>query len=772
MKILFVSPYVPFPLDDGGKIRIFHLLKSLARRYNVTLLSLSDNSNDDKYKKIFHKFCKEVIFVKKKKRHFLYLNKLVRIFIPLPSGILNEGEKSFEKVLNKILYEYKIVHIEEESMFQYFEKFPNIIKVLSLPKIQSYFLREEARYNTNILYKIYQYLESKKYYLFEKRVYKKSDKILVCSDIDKQRIHKIYKGTETAVIPNGVDISYFTKRKSNKSDISKIIFIGSFNYFPNIDASKFFIKNIFTMIVKKNPMIRFLFVGKGSELLKREYNKYPNIEFTGYVDDTRKYMNNSIFIVPLRIGGGTRIKILEAMAMGIPVVSTSIGAEGLEVKNNRDILIADNPRDCAEKVNRLIKDVRLREKLSVNGRKVVEQKYSWQKIGKVLVNEYKKTIEVYKKRVLILSLGDKSHTFTGGAERNLFLVLNALKNKFEFTLVFPKAGRSSEEFKKIGIDVKVLHMRGFLSVFGLIKLIKLIKKNGYNIIQTNDCRANLLGFIASKLTGVGKLIAYRHDVYFNKSYMPKLLVIKKRFYRYIDKIIFKYFEKIIAVSKYISIELQSYMKIPKSKIELIHYGIDIEKYHQLHSKKLDTNKIVIGNIGRIEPIKKGQDVLIRAVSEIRKRFQNIKVLFIGYTKEDETKKRELLKLADKLGVNDNIEFVPYQKDIMTILSKIDIIVYPSLYEGIPISIIESLAAGKPVVASNIEGINELIDNGETGILFKPNNYMQLANRVIYLLSNRRILNKISKNAKIFAKQFNITNNVISLDKVYSTTNIL
>ena len=179
-------------------------------------------------------------------------------------------------------------------------------------------------------------------------------------------------------MPNGVDCSYFTPSKNGMKPHS-LVFTGSMDWEPNNDAIFYFIKHIYPLIKKKVQEISFTIVGRDpSDALIKLASKDKSIELTGRVDDVRPYIANScLYIVPLRIGGGTRLKILEAMAMGKTVISTSIGAEGLEVTSEENIILADEPQVFAKRALELFENNNLRKNIESSGRKLTEQKYSW-----------------------------------------------------------------------------------------------------------------------------------------------------------------------------------------------------------------------------------------------------------------------------------------------------------------------------------------------------------------------------------------------------------
>jgi glycosyltransferase involved in cell wall biosynthesis len=223
---------------------------------------------------------------------------------------------------------------------------------------------------------------------FEQLASLKFGGVVCVSDEDCKLMKQDYGLTNIlGSVPTGVDIEYF--RPDNRApEDGLIIFVGSMDWMPNIDAVQYFAEEIYPLIKKRRPNVRFAVVGrKPAESVKALTRKDSSIIVTGTVDDVRPWMDKArVMVVPLRAGGGTRIKIYEAMAQGTPVVSTSIGAEGLVVKNNENILIADNPEDFANATLKLLDNDTIAKEIAKNARELVEKNFSWQRVATIFEN--------------------------------------------------------------------------------------------------------------------------------------------------------------------------------------------------------------------------------------------------------------------------------------------------------------------------------------------------------------------------------------------------
>jgi glycosyltransferase involved in cell wall biosynthesis len=223
--------------------------------------------------------------------------------------------------------------------------------------------------------KLYAYLNYLKLRREERAMWRAFDGCAVTSERDERLLLQDSPGSETSVVPNAVDTDYFAPM--GDGDPMTIAFFGANHYFPNIDGIQYFMREIMPLVKRRHPGARLLIIGYSPEALYSWAG--DDVILTGIVDDIRDYLARAnVIIAPLRIGGGTRFKILEAMAMGKAVVSTTIGAEGLAVTHGQDVLLADTPEDFASQVNRLLDDQALSRRIGQAGRQLVERRYDWQ----------------------------------------------------------------------------------------------------------------------------------------------------------------------------------------------------------------------------------------------------------------------------------------------------------------------------------------------------------------------------------------------------------
>lgn len=378
MNILFISRWFPYPPDNGSKIRIFNLIKQLSIHHNITLLSFSHGFVSKERLTEMMRYCSSV-------RTSLYenfkpgrLKALCGFFSNLPRSLGYTYSQDMQKIVKQenSKNKFDVVIASQIDTVLYallIDRTPKIFEEVELSSIYEQF---DNQYS--VLLKIRYGLTWWKTSRFISQVLSKFDGFTVVSKQERDLIRNINpEWSMFAIVPNGIDLELNTG-KFGAPEPGALIYSGALTYEANFDAMEFFLNDIFPIITDEEHDVILRITG---DYINVPINSLPlnnKVELTGYLDDIRPALAKSWgCVVPLRKGGGTRLKILEAMALGTPVISTSKGAEGLEVIHEQNILIADNPDDFVRAVLRLLRDKDLRAKLSVNGRQLVEKLYSW-----------------------------------------------------------------------------------------------------------------------------------------------------------------------------------------------------------------------------------------------------------------------------------------------------------------------------------------------------------------------------------------------------------
>lgn len=391
------------PLDSGKKIRTYNLLSPLAKKHQISYLCYADQRKEklkiDEMEKIGFK-----VYSVPPSHKFDSFTKLAAgiftgFFTKQPLVVRKHYSSRFQKKLIQLIAEnnFDLIHCEWTHYGQFINKSIRLPKFLSSHNVEYIPWLRFFQYEKNIIKKCGLYIEWKKMKFFEKKTLSKFDHISVVSDNDLRLIKNWFGNKSIQVIPNGINCFYYSKIDPAPTE-KTILFSASMDAFVNQDAARYFSGKILPKVKQKIPNIRFIILGRHPpENIKKLSSE--NIVVTGTVDDVRPFLKDSLVsVVPLRIAGGSRLKILEAFAAGIPVVSTTIGAEGLDVKNNIHLLVADNADNFAEAVIELICNYETRSKLIKNARQLVEEKYDWGKIYPAIEKAWETTISKFNRR--------------------------------------------------------------------------------------------------------------------------------------------------------------------------------------------------------------------------------------------------------------------------------------------------------------------------------------------------------------------------------------
>jgi sugar transferase (PEP-CTERM/EpsH1 system associated) len=379
MRVAFFTPYLPYPPDAGGKIRSYYLLQALAARLEVDLFTVYDGLGPSrKDVEALQEVCRQVILFRLE-RSWRTRDRVWRTLSPVPRSVsyfhtpasLAEAQQRLRQAA------YDVVVVDELSMTPYAELCAGVPRLIMRQKVDSAHYRQMAQARPLGLDKLLDLIEARQLRRYERIKMPLYQAYLACSQQDAALIRRDAPGIPALVIPNGADLSQFIPPDRPRAAEPRLLYVGSMHYYPNVDAVQFFFQEIYDAIRQEVPGVRVQIVGHNPPPSIQALARLPDVEVTGTVPDVRPYYRQAtVFIVPLRLGGGTRLKVVEAMAMDLPVVSTTVGAEGLEIRPGENILIADDAASFAAGVLRLLTDADLRRSIAEGGQELA-RRYDW-----------------------------------------------------------------------------------------------------------------------------------------------------------------------------------------------------------------------------------------------------------------------------------------------------------------------------------------------------------------------------------------------------------
>lgn len=400
VRILAVMQKVCYPPKDGATQRQFNLLRAVAANCRVDLLAFSQRdlegsaADANRGREMLQRYCEGVeVFPIPAEHSRLRRGALLLLNLasPAPFPVQRHRSRAMGRSIGEHLRRrrYDLIHLDATILAEYGRLAPGIPALLVHHNVESELLRRRADGHRGLPGRLYLRLQAWKMRRFETRVAPAFRAHVAVSEADRALLLGHCPGADVRVISNGTDTEHLTPDPA-REQARNLLFVGSMNWAPNPDAVLFFLREIWPLIKRDLPDAALDVVGIAPPPPVLEAARQdPAIRVHGFVEDVRPHLARAtVFVVPLRMGGGTRLKILDAMAMGKAIVSTSIGAEGLGLEPGAEILLADRPADFAAQVVRLVNDPELRRTLGRNARARAVASYSWPRIGRDLLALY------------------------------------------------------------------------------------------------------------------------------------------------------------------------------------------------------------------------------------------------------------------------------------------------------------------------------------------------------------------------------------------------
>ena len=398
MKLLWLSHFIPYPPRGGARQRSFNLIRHISRKYETHLLALNMQNESRarvaEFTSELKKHCAEVEiwdlpYAWRGARWWMQL--ALSPFYQHPYGCRAlwspELGRRWAAVLDK--HPEALIHFDSIDLALYLPPAAQHRKVLNHHNCESAMAERRAQMEPNPLKKAYLWQQARKLRRLEETLCHQFDVNLTVSELDKQTLLARNPRAHCHVVENGTDTDYFRPSEA-PPEANTIVFAGGLSWYPNVSGIQYFARDIWPLLKKQCPGIRWYLAGRSpAESVIRVAKSDPDIELIPDPEDIRPWIGKgAVFICPIIDGGGTRLKILDALAMGKAVVSTSIGIEGLDARPDVGVLVADKPQDFATEVARALANNELRQQLGRNGRALVERLYSWTVIGNHLDKAY------------------------------------------------------------------------------------------------------------------------------------------------------------------------------------------------------------------------------------------------------------------------------------------------------------------------------------------------------------------------------------------------
>ena len=393
MKILFLTEQFPYPLHDGGNLRTYHILCGLAREHEVWLLAHRPPEGDEPPTGVLSGDCHIDTVVELSIWRRGLSSCLRGDFRRYPLFVLKNWSPPLLSAARTLhaTHSFDAIHFNHLDTAAYdIDQNWRVAKVFDSHNCLSQMARQVSRTAASAWKRSLFARESRKLHEVERVVCDRMDYTLVCSEQDRRVFTEINPAARLVIAPNGVDTAYFRPDSQGVTEPGNLVFTGAMDYYPNEQAAIYFCNEILPELAESNPEVRVHLVGRNPTSRVKALGKLPSVVVTGRVGDVRPYLSRAqVVVVPLQYGSGTRLKILEAFAMGKAVVSTSLGTEGIPATYEREILLADDPSSFREQVRRVLGSEKLRKQLGQAARRLVEDRFDWACVQETVLGVYR-----------------------------------------------------------------------------------------------------------------------------------------------------------------------------------------------------------------------------------------------------------------------------------------------------------------------------------------------------------------------------------------------
>lgn len=387
LKILMLVPFLPNIQTSGGQTRWYNIIKHLSKEHEITLFSLKKDESEKKFIPELKKYCKEVRVFSRPKSPWTLKNILLAELGFYPLVVIRNLSRSEKKAVKEELEtgNYDLIHAEAFYVMPHIPE-TDVPTVLVEQTIEYLVYKHYVDNEVPLVLKPLYMLDVVKLRYWEKYYWKKADKLVSVSHEDRQAMHDLIPNVDVDIIPNGVDTDYYIAKKVAKKHPARVMYgVTNFEWLQNVEAVNLLIDEVWPTIHKEEPDAKLWIVGRRiPEKIVKLAEERDDVEITESIEDARDaYLAATVMVTPIKGAGGTRLKILEAMAAGLPIVSTSVGVAGLDLKNGKHALVSDSMSGLAKEAIKIIRNKKMAEKMGKEGQKFVKDNFDWKAISKL-----------------------------------------------------------------------------------------------------------------------------------------------------------------------------------------------------------------------------------------------------------------------------------------------------------------------------------------------------------------------------------------------------
>jgi len=393
MKILMLVPFIPNTSTSGGQTRWYNIIKLLSKKHDITLFTSIKDESEKKFIPELKKYCKKVKVFRRSKSPWTLKNLLLTQFGYYPLVVIRNFSRSERKAVDMELkkHKYDLIHAEAFYVMPHIPK-TDIPTILVEQTIEFMVYKHYVETEVPLYLKPFYMLDVIKLKFWEKHFWKKADQLVAVSEDDKRVMQKLIGKVDVDIIPNGVDAKFYEAKRVKKKSPPRVMYgVTNFEWLQNVEAVDLLISKVWPHIRSKTKDAKLWIVGRKIPQNILDLAKREDVEVTESIEDARDaYKASTVMVTPIKGSGGTRLKILEALAAGLPVVSTSIGVAGLDLKNGKEALIDDSMEGLAKQAVKLLKDKKLADTIGKAGKSYIKNNFDWNAIVKLHDNIYEK----------------------------------------------------------------------------------------------------------------------------------------------------------------------------------------------------------------------------------------------------------------------------------------------------------------------------------------------------------------------------------------------